>query len=142
MSEEVQPDTVLLRRFLDAMRRQQVEECREGPMPITAEAIRQTADYVLSGHLDAAQDSDLDATILTLQGHLSALAQEAEAQLDTGRVVVREMVSRARAVANEECQPCLKDARHAALTARDLLALLTPEGWSADPTEPKEPASA
>ncbi|WP_369009746.1 DUF6415 family natural product biosynthesis protein [Streptomyces lunaelactis] len=94
-----------------------------------AEAIQQTADYVLSRHLDTAQDGELDATVLTLQGYLTALAQEAEAQLDTGRVVVREILSRARALADEECRPSQKCARHAAQTARDLLALLSREGW-------------
>lgn len=62
MSEEVQPDTDLLRRFLDAIRRQQVEERGSGPAPITAEAIQQTAEYVLISHLDKAQDGELDAT--------------------------------------------------------------------------------
>ncbi|NUK07152.1 hypothetical protein HRW18_03820 [Streptomyces lunaelactis] len=129
VAEEVQPDTDLLLRFLDAMRRQQAEERGSGPEPTTAEAIQQTADYVLSRHLDTAQDGELDATLLTLQGYLTALAQEAEAQLDTGRVVVREILSRARALADEECRPSQKCARHAAQTARDLLALLSREGW-------------
>ncbi|MFI9585574.1 DUF6415 family natural product biosynthesis protein [Streptomyces sp. NPDC052236] len=143
VSEEVQPDTDLLRRFLDAMRRQQVEERGSGPAPITAEAIQQTADYVLSSHLDKAQDGELDATVLTLQGYLSALAQEAEAQLDLGRVVVGEMVRRARALTDEKYRPSRKSARHAAQTARDLLALLTREGWgTASTAESEEPLSA
>ncbi len=141
-SDEVEPDTDLLRQFLNAMRRQQVEECGDGPVPITVETIQQTTDYVLSRHLDEAQDGELDATVLTLQGYLSALAQEAETQLDTGRAVVREMVSRARAVAAEECRPSRKSARLAAHTARDLLALLTREGWGACQVEPEEPLSA
>lgn len=143
VSEEVQPDTDLLLRFLDAMRRQQVEERGSGPAPITVEAIQRTADYVLTSHLDTAQDGELDATVLMLQGYLSALAQEAEAQLDTGRVVVREMVSRARALADEECRPSRRSARDAAQTARDLLALLTGEGWgTASTAESEEPLSA
>lgn len=40
VAEEVQPNTDLLLRFLDAMRRQQAEERGSGPVPITAEAIR------------------------------------------------------------------------------------------------------
>ncbi|WP_028810954.1 DUF6415 family natural product biosynthesis protein [Streptomyces flavidovirens] len=143
VSEEVQPDTDLLLRFLDAMRRQQVQDRGSEPAtPITAEAIQQTADYVLSSHLDKAEDGELNATVLTLQGYLSALAQEAEAQLDTGRAVVREMVNRARTLADEECQPSRKSARHAAQTARDLLALLAREGWKASPADSKEPLSA
>ncbi|WKU46712.1 hypothetical protein Q3V23_23090 [Streptomyces sp. VNUA116] len=126
VSEEAQPDSELLRRFLDAMRRQQVEECDGRPLPITAEAIRQTANYVLSSHFDEAQDGELDATVLTLQGYLTVLAQEAETHLDTGRVVVRETVCRARAVADEEHQPSRRNARNAAQAAHDLLALLAP----------------
>ncbi|MGI5530120.1 DUF6415 family natural product biosynthesis protein [Streptomyces syringium] len=140
-TEDEQPEADLLRRFLNAMRRQQVEEC-EGPLPVTVEAIRQTADYVLSSHLDKAQDGELDATVLTLQGYLSALAQEAETQLDMGRIVVREMVSRARTVASEECRPSRRNARGAAQTTRDLLALLTREGWGTSTVEPKEPVHA
>ncbi|MEU2361814.1 DUF6415 family natural product biosynthesis protein [Streptomyces noursei] len=139
-SEGVEPDTDLLRRFLDAMRRQQVEECGGSPVHITVETIQQTADYVLSSHLDMANDGELDATLLTLQGYLSALADEAEAQLDTGRIVVRQMVSQARAVAEEECRPSRKSARNAAQTARDLLSLLTREGWGAATADAKEPA--
>lgn len=81
--------------------------------------------------------------LLTLQGYLSALAQEAEAQLDLGRVVVREMVRQARALTDEECRPSRKSARHAAQTARDLLALLTREGWgTASTAESEEPLRA
>ncbi|MFF3692064.1 DUF6415 family natural product biosynthesis protein [Streptomyces sp. NPDC002221] len=141
-SEGVEPETDLLRRFLDAMRRQQVEEAGEGPVGITVEAIQQTADYVLSSHLDAAQDSELDATLLTLQGHLAALADVAEAELDTGRIVVREMITRARAVADEEHQPSRKSARQAALVARDLLALLTREGWQGTSPAQREAVDA
>ncbi|MFI9205325.1 DUF6415 family natural product biosynthesis protein [Streptomyces sp. NPDC053048] len=140
VAEGVTPETALLQRFLDAMRRQQVEECGDGPLPITAEAIRQTTDYVLSSHLDEARDGELDATLLTLQGYLSALADEAEAELDTGRIVVRQMVSQARAVANEGCRPSKRSVRNAAQTARGLLALLTREGWGASTAESKEPA--
>lgn len=122
------------------MRRQQVEESGDGPVHITVEAIQQTADYVLSTYLDQAEDGELDATILTLQGYLSALAQEAETQLDMGRIVVREMVTRARAVASEECRPSRKSARSAAQTTRDLLALLTREGWGTSTAETREPA--
>ncbi|MFB7645750.1 hypothetical protein ACFC0S_00685 [Streptomyces sp. NPDC056084] len=134
---DVEPETDLLRRFLDAMRRQQAEEC-DGPVRITVEAIQQTAEYVLSRHLDEAQDADLGATLLTLQGHLSALAEVAERQLDTGRVVVRELIRRARAVADEECRPSRASARHAAQTAQELLDLLVREGCdtSAEAMEP------
>lgn len=124
------------------MRRQHAEEQAGKPVRITPEAIRQTTDYVLSSHLDVAQDSELGATVPTLRGYLAALADEAEAQLDTGRVVVREMVRRARDVADDECRPSRASARHAAQTTRDLLALLTREGWDGTPAEPKERASA
>ncbi|WP_406403051.1 DUF6415 family natural product biosynthesis protein [Streptomyces sp. NBC_00879] len=114
-----------------------------GQCPSRPRPSGQTADYVLSRHLDKTQDGELDATMLTLQGYLTALAQEAEAQLDTGRVVVREMVSRARALADEECRPSQKSARRAAQTARDLLALLTREGWGiASAAESEESLSA
>ncbi|GAA2976103.1 hypothetical protein Sfulv_25330 [Streptomyces fulvorobeus] len=60
VSEEVPPDTDLLLRFLDAMRRQQVQDRGREPAPITAEAIQQTADYVLSSQLDKAEDGELN----------------------------------------------------------------------------------
>ncbi|MFD7015860.1 DUF6415 family natural product biosynthesis protein [Streptomyces sp. NPDC059928] len=141
VSEDGTPETDLLKRFLDAMRRQQAAESGDAPVRITVEAIQQTADYVLSSHLDQAQDSDLDATLLTLQGHLAALAEVAETQLDVGRVVVREMVTRARALADDVRRPSRTNARYAAQTARDLLSLLTREGWDTA-AESKEPASA
>ncbi|PCG86332.1 hypothetical protein CIB93_08815 [Streptomyces sp. WZ.A104] len=127
------PDTESLRRFLEAMRRQHAEESAGKTVLITPEAISQTADYVLSHHLNVAQGGDLDATAQTLRGYLAALADEAEAHLDTGRIVVREMVGRARSEADEEHQPSLAGVRRAAKTARDLLALMTREGWRGAP---------
>ncbi|GGY13454.1 hypothetical protein [Streptomyces xanthochromogenes] len=124
---DVEPETDLLRRFLDAMRRQQAENC-DGPVHTTVEAIQQTADYVLSRHLDEAHDGELGATLLTLQGHLSALAEVAEGQLDTGRLVVRKLIKQARTVADDECRPSRTSARHAAQTARALMDLLVREG--------------
>ncbi|MEX2984278.1 hypothetical protein [Streptomyces sp. C36] len=64
-------DTGTLRRFLEAMRRQLVSEQASTPVRITPEAIRQTADYVVSSHLDDVDDAELTATVLTLHGYLS-----------------------------------------------------------------------
>ncbi|MFF4701130.1 DUF6415 family natural product biosynthesis protein [Streptomyces chattanoogensis] len=122
-------DTGTLRRFLEAMRSQLVSEQAGTPVRITPEAIRQTADYVFSGHLDKVDDAELTATVLTLRGYLTALVDEAEGFLDGGRAVVREMVGRARAIADEDDGPNRRLAQHAAATTRDLLSLLEQEGW-------------
>ncbi|MEV5136215.1 hypothetical protein AB0K71_15905 [Streptomyces syringium] len=122
------------------MRRQLVSEQAGTPVRITPETIRQTADYVFSGHLNEVEDAELMATVLTLRGYLSALADEAEVLLDGGRVVVRELLGRARAVADEDGCANLLIAQHAAATARDLLSLLEREGW--DGADSREAASA
>lgn len=136
------PDADTVRRLLGAMRRQLLAEQAGRPIHITAESVQQTVDYVLSGHLDTMTDAELGATVLTLRGYLGALADEAESVLDTGRVVVREMVQRTRAVADEEGTPDCAGARRAAATARDLLMLLKLDGWQEGRAEPEEAASA
>ncbi|NEA50485.1 DUF6415 family natural product biosynthesis protein [Streptomyces sp. SID10815] len=104
-------------------------------MEITPEAIRGTVDYMLSPHLDNVPDEELSATVLTLNEYLSALAETAEARLDTGRIVVAQMVTRARAVVDTAESASLRGARLAASTARDLLLLLDQEGWRGDRAE-------
>ncbi|MER6091825.1 DUF6415 family natural product biosynthesis protein [Streptomyces bluensis] len=134
-------DDDLLRQFLGALRRWQVEEPDE-PVRITCETVRTTADYVLSSHFDAVTDAETEHTVTTLRGFLAALADAAEADLDTGRVVVREVIRRARSVSSTDFHASKANARHAAETARDMLALLEREGWGATPEVAKEDASA
>lgn len=71
----------------------------------------------------------LRPTTDTLHAYLDATANAAEAELDTRRIVVAEMVARARAAASEEPQPFLSAARQTARTTRDLLSLLERVGW-------------
>ncbi|MBA2813306.1 hypothetical protein E0500_039835 [Streptomyces sp. KM273126] len=135
-------DDDLLRQFLGALRRWQVVEESDEPVRITRETVRTTADYVLSSHFDAVTDAETGHTVTTLRGFLAALADAAEADLDTGRVVVREVIRRARSVSSTDFHASKANARHAAETARDIFALLEREGWSATPEVAKEAASA
>ncbi|MER6380738.1 DUF6415 family natural product biosynthesis protein [Streptomyces sp. NPDC001127] len=137
--EKTDDDT--LRQFLGALRSWQVEESDE-PVRITRETVRTTTDYVLSSHFDAVPDAEAEHTISTLRGFLTALADAAEADLDTGRVVVREVIRRARSVSGKELHPSKANARHAAETARDMLTLLEQEGWGAAPEVAKVAANA
>ncbi|MFG2094670.1 DUF6415 family natural product biosynthesis protein [Streptomyces sp. NPDC048612] len=122
------PDDGTAIRLLEALRRWQAEESDE-PVHITRGTIRQTIDYVLSVHYDNVDDADTKHTVATLKGFLAALADVAEAQLDTGRIVVREVVARARRLAGQETQPSRTAARQTARTLRDVLALLGGQGW-------------
>ncbi|NGO69649.1 DUF6415 family natural product biosynthesis protein [Streptomyces boncukensis] len=121
-------DAATLRRFLEAMRRWQAEE-QGDPVAVTPETVRRTVEYVLSRHFDSVNAADLWPTTDTLHAYLDALADAAEAELDTGRIVVAEMVARARAAASEGSQPSLPAARQTARMTRDLLSLLEREGW-------------
>ncbi len=127
-------DDATLRRFLEAMRRWQAEE-QDEPLAVTPETVRRTVEYVLSQHFDCANGGDLRPTTDTLHAYLDALADAAEAELDTGRIVVAEMVARARArarvraAAGDAPQPSLAAARQTARTTLDLLSLLEREGW-------------
>ncbi|MFE9383337.1 DUF6415 family natural product biosynthesis protein [Streptomyces sp. NPDC007025] len=125
-------DDATLRRFLEAMRRWQAEE-QDEPLAVTPETVRRTVEYVLSQHFDCANGGDLRPMTDTLHAYLDALADAAEAELDTGRIVVAEMVARARAraraAAGDGPQPSLAAARQTARTTRDLLSLLEREGW-------------
>ncbi|MFD3418808.1 hypothetical protein [Streptomyces decoyicus] len=122
------PDDGTAIRLLEALRRWQAEESDE-PVHITRGTIRQTIDYVLSVHYDNVDDADTKHTVATLKGFLAALADAAEAHLDTGRIVVREVVARARRLAGQETQPSRTAARQAAGTLCDALALLEGQGW-------------
>ncbi|MFB8020026.1 hypothetical protein ACFC36_15870 [Streptomyces rubiginosohelvolus] len=124
-------DSDTLRRFLDGLRRQVVLDQGDAPLRITPEAVWQTSNYVLSSHLDEVRDEDLHATVLTMQGFLDALADAADSYLDTGRIVVREMIERARAATDKPGWSNRRLARHAAVTACELLSLLEREGWQA-----------
>ncbi|NSC21324.1 hypothetical protein FM076_08935 [Streptomyces albus subsp. chlorinus] len=123
-------DDATLRRFLETMRRWQAEE-QDEPLAVTPETVRRTVEYVLSQHFDCANGVDLRPTTDTLHAYLDALADAAEAELDTGRIVVAEMVARARAraAAGDGPQPSLAAARQTARTTRDLLLPLEREGW-------------
>ncbi|WP_369203652.1 DUF6415 family natural product biosynthesis protein [Streptomyces sp. PU-14G] len=121
-------DDATLRRFLEAMRRWQAEE-QDKPLAVTPETVRRTVEYVLSRHFDCANEVDLRPTTDALHAYLDVMANAAEAELDTGRIVVAEMVARARAAAGEEPQPPLSAARQTARTTRDLLSLLERVGW-------------
>ncbi|WP_143201146.1 DUF6415 family natural product biosynthesis protein [Streptomyces uncialis] len=96
---------------------------------MTVAAIEQSIEYLLSNHLDQVEEGELDAAVITLRGYLTALVDEADAVLDSGRVVVRAMVDRARGVAGRESGQNRAEVREAAKTARDLLALMRREGW-------------
>lgn len=122
------PDDGTAIRFLEALRRWQVEESDE-PVRITRETIRRTTDYVLSAHYDSVDDADTEHTVATLKGFLAALADAAEAHLDTGRIVVREVVARSRRLSAQKIQPSRTAARQAAETLRNALVLLEHEGW-------------
>lgn len=99
----------------------QVEESDE-PVHITRDAVRRTIDYVLSVHYDNVDDADTGHTVVTLKGFLADLADAAEAHLDTGRVVVREGVARARRLSGQETQPSRAAARQAAVEVEGDLA--------------------
>ncbi|MGX1976340.1 hypothetical protein [Streptomyces kronopolitis] len=107
---EAAPDDGTAILLLEALRRWQVEESDE-PVHITRDAVRRTIDYVLSVHYDNVDDADAADTVATLKGFLAALADAAEAHLDTGRVVVREVVARARRLSGQE--PNLRELPHA-----------------------------
>ncbi|MFJ1593048.1 hypothetical protein ACIOD0_22810 [Kitasatospora albolonga] len=128
-------DTETLRRLLDRLRQQVVLEQADTPLQITPDAVRQTSNYVLSEHIDEVQDADLHSTVLTMQGFLDALAEAADGFLDTGRVVVREMTERARGATVQPGWSNRRLARHAAVTACELLSLLEREGWQANERE-------
>ncbi|MBO8189507.1 DUF6415 family natural product biosynthesis protein [Streptomyces spirodelae] len=121
-------DDATLRRFLEAMRRWQAEE-QDEPLAVTPETVRRTVEYVLSRHFDGVDGADLRPATDTLHAYLDAPADATEAELDTGRIVVAEMVARARAAASEGPQPSLTAARRTARATRDLLSLLEREGW-------------
>ncbi|MCL6299347.1 DUF6415 family natural product biosynthesis protein [Streptomyces kronopolitis] len=125
---EAAPDDGTAILLLEALRRWQVEESDE-PVHITRDAVRRTIDHVLSVHYDNVDDADAADTVATLKGFLAALADAAEAHLDTGRVVVREVVARARRLSGQEPQPSRAAARQAAGSLRDALALLEGQGW-------------
>ncbi|QIY53442.1 hypothetical protein HEP86_01585 [Streptomyces sp. RPA4-5] len=115
-------------RLLEALRRWQAEGSDE-PVHITRDTIRQTIDYVLSVHYDNVDDANTEHTVATLKGFLAVLADAAEAKLDTGRIVVREVVARARRLAGQGTQPSRTAARQAAETLRDALLLLEGQEW-------------
>jgi hypothetical protein len=123
------PDDAVLRRFLEAMHRWRLEDSNE-PVPVPPDTVRRTAELVLSRHFDPVADGNAEHTISTLRGFLLALADAAESDLDTGRIVVREAVKRARAMADAPLGTSRADARNAAKALRDVLTLLEREGWS------------
>ncbi|MCY0923292.1 MULTISPECIES: hypothetical protein [Streptomyces] len=138
LAGETAPEVAILQRCLEGLKRQLLAEQSDEPLRFTPEAVEQTTAYVLSGHLDEVDVAELANTYAILRGFLGALAQEAEALLDTGRIVVRELVQRAHAMTEDRSEGCgcLQDA---AATARDLLFLLEREGWRGDHHAPYEP---
>jgi len=133
------PDEALLRRFLEAMHLWRLEDSDE-PVPVTRDAVVRTVTLVLSRQFDPVADGEAAHTVSTLRGFLLALADTAETDLDTGRVVVREVVKRARAMADAPLGTSRTDARRAAKTLRDVLTLLEQEGWGQAPGAVQEAA--
>jgi hypothetical protein len=128
------PDDETLRRFLEALRSWQLEESDE-PIRITRETVHRTTEYVLSRHFDTESDEDTGHTLSVLRGFLLALAETAERDFDMGRIVLRELVGRARSLTAEQQPPSKSNVRRAATTARDLMILLDQEGWQELPRE-------
>ncbi|MEW2221296.1 hypothetical protein AB0939_18730 [Streptomyces sp. NPDC006990] len=119
------------------MHRWRLEDADE-PVPVTRDTVERTVALVLSKRFDPVTDGEAEHTISTLRGFLLALADAAESELDTGRVVVREVVNRARATAYAPLGTSRADARSAAETLRDVLTLLEREGWGQAPGAVKE----
>ncbi|MFI8850973.1 hypothetical protein ACIGW3_12425 [Streptomyces sp. NPDC053499] len=123
------------------MHRWRFEDSDE-PVPVTREAVRRTAELVLSKQFDPVADVEAKHTVCTLRDFLLALADAAESDLDTGRVVVREAVKRARSLADSPLGSSRADARRAARALCDVLTLLEREGWSEASSAGKEIAGA
>ncbi|MFI5942234.1 DUF6415 family natural product biosynthesis protein [Streptomyces uncialis] len=136
-SSGVSTESELLRQLLEAMRRDLEADATH--VRVTVAAIEQSVEYLLSPHLDQVDDRELDAAVVTLREYLATLVDEAEAALDSGRVVVRAMVDRARGVAGRAGGRNSTEVREAAKTARDLLTLMKHQGWEGP--EPIAPGS-
>lgn len=133
------PDEAVLRTFLEAMYRWRMEDSDE-LVPVTRDTVERTAALVLSKQFDPVADGEAEHTVRTLRGFLLALADSAESDLDPGRVVVREVVKRARAMADAPLGSSRRDARRAAKTLLDVLTLLEREGWGQAASARKEAA--
>ncbi|MEU3710745.1 hypothetical protein [Streptomyces catenulae] len=88
--------------------------------PITLDAIRTTAECALSLYRKGDPGGEFPAALGAVTGCISGLLAYAERHLDTGRVVVRETLRRARAVKGGEQQP----SQEVAVVVRDLVCLL------------------